>query len=66
MEAINAAPAYIFRKVSDPDGLPTILYDEIDTLFDPRRKTTRKYEASSTLAIGAARRRPLRCPRENH
>lgn len=38
VEAINATPAYIFRKISDPDGLPTILYDEIDTVFGPRAK----------------------------
>lgn len=38
VEAINATPAYLFRKVSDPDGLPTILFDEIDTLFGPRAK----------------------------
>ena len=38
VEAINTTPAYMFRKVSDPDGLPTILYDEIDTLFGPRAK----------------------------
>jgi len=38
VEAINATPAYIFRKVSDPAGLPTILYDEIDTLFGPKAK----------------------------
>ncbi len=38
IEAINTTPAYLFRKVSDPDGLPTILYDEIDTVFGPRAK----------------------------
>ncbi len=38
IEAVNATPAYLFRKVSDPDGLPTILYDEIDTVFGPRAK----------------------------
>lgn len=38
VEAINATPAYIFRKVSDPDGLPTILFDEIDTLFGPKAR----------------------------
>ena len=38
IEAINATPAYLFRKVSSPDGLPTILYDEIDTLFGPKAK----------------------------
>jgi len=36
VEAVNTTPAYLFRKVSDPDGLPTILYDEIDTVFGPR------------------------------
>ena len=38
IEAVNATPAYLFRKVSDPAGLPTILYDEIDTVFGPRAK----------------------------
>jgi hypothetical protein len=38
IEAINATPAYLFRKISDPNGLPTVLYDEIDTLFGPRAK----------------------------
>lgn len=36
--AVNATSAYLFRKVSDPDGPPTILYDEIDTVFGPRAK----------------------------
>ena len=38
VEAVNATPAYLFRRVSDPEGLPTILFDEIDTLFGPRAK----------------------------
>jgi len=38
VEAINATPAYLFRKVADPEGLPTILFDEIDTLFGARAK----------------------------
>lgn len=38
IEAISATPAYLFRKVSDPEGAPTILYDEIDTLFGPKAK----------------------------
>jgi hypothetical protein len=38
IEAINVTPAYLFRKVSDPNGAPTILYDEIDTLFGPKAK----------------------------
>jgi len=38
IEAVNATAAYLFRKVSDPEGPPTILYDEIDTVFGPRAK----------------------------
>ncbi len=38
VEAVNATPAYLFRRVSDPAGSPTILFDEIDTLFGPRAK----------------------------
>jgi hypothetical protein len=38
VHAVNTTPAYLFRKVSDEDGTPTILYDEIDTVFGPRAK----------------------------
>jgi Protein of unknown function (DUF3631) len=38
VEAINTTPAYLFRKVSDPAGAPTILYDEVDTIFGPKAK----------------------------
>ena len=38
VHAMNTTPAYLFRKVADPDGAPTILYDEIDTVFGPRAK----------------------------
>src|SRR5690606_16155993 len=38
VEAVNVTPAYLFRKVSAPDGRPTILYDEIDTVFGPKAK----------------------------
>ncbi|MCA2249027.1 DUF3631 domain-containing protein [Mycobacterium intracellulare] len=38
VHAVNCTPAYLFRKVSDPDGAPTILYDECDTLFGPKAK----------------------------
>ena len=38
VHAVNATPAYLFRKVSDPAGPPTILYDEIDTVFGPKAK----------------------------
>src|SRR5258708_4855175 len=38
VEAINVTPAYLFRKVGSADGLPTILHDEIDTVFGPKAK----------------------------
>lgn len=38
VEAVNATPAYLFRKISDPDGMPTILFDEIDTLFGAKAR----------------------------
>jgi hypothetical protein len=38
IEAVNVTPAYLFRRVADPEGMPTILYDEIDTVFGPRAK----------------------------
>lgn len=38
VHAVNTSPAYLFRKVSDEAGPPTILYDEIDTVFGPRAK----------------------------
>ena len=38
IESVNATPAYLFRKVSDEEGSPTILYDEIDTVFGPKAK----------------------------
>jgi uncharacterized protein DUF3631 len=30
---VNASAAYLFRRVADPIGLPTVLYDECDTVF---------------------------------
>lgn len=38
IHSVNVTPAYLFRKISDPEGLPTILYDEIDTVFGPKAK----------------------------
>lgn len=38
VEAVNVTPAYLFRKVGSDDGRPTVLYDEIDTVFGPRAK----------------------------
>lgn len=38
VHAVNVSPAYLFRRVSDTAGLPTVLYDEIDTVFGPKAK----------------------------
>jgi hypothetical protein len=38
VEAVNVTPAYLFRKVGHEDGPPTVLFDEIDTVFGPRAK----------------------------
>jgi hypothetical protein len=38
MEAVNMSPSALFRSVGNPHGLPTILFDEIDTIFGPRAK----------------------------
>jgi hypothetical protein len=38
VHAVNCTSAYLFRKVSDSAGPPTILYDEIDTVFGPKAK----------------------------
>ncbi|HEY6354942.1 MAG TPA: DUF3631 domain-containing protein [Burkholderiaceae bacterium] len=33
VNAVNVSVAYLFRKVGDEQGRPTILYDEVDTVF---------------------------------
>ncbi len=38
LHAVNATPAYLFRKVADVDNRPTILFDEADTVFGPKAK----------------------------
>ena len=38
VESVNVTPAYLFRKVGSEEGRPTILYDEIDTVFGPKAK----------------------------
>ena len=38
VHAVNVTPAYLFRKVADVAGMPTLLYDEIDTVFGPYAK----------------------------
>jgi hypothetical protein len=38
VEAVNVTPAYLFRKVGDDGAKPTILFDEIDTVFGPKAR----------------------------
>ena len=38
VEAVNVTPAYMFRKCGGADGPPTILFDEIDTVFGAKAK----------------------------
>jgi hypothetical protein len=33
---VNSSPAYVFRKISNDDGLPTLLFDEVDAVFGSR------------------------------
>jgi Protein of unknown function (DUF3631)/RepB DNA-primase N-terminal domain len=33
VKAVNVSVAYLFRKVGAAEGLPTVLYDEVDTVF---------------------------------
>ena len=45
VEAINVSVAYLFRKVGGEEGLPTILFDEIDTVFGPKAKENEETRA---------------------
>src|SRR5262249_4184717 len=45
VEAINVSVAYLFRKVGGEDGPPTILFDEIDTVFGPKARENEETRA---------------------
>src|SRR5262245_45050890 len=45
VEAINVSVAYLFRKVGSKEGPPTILFDEIDTVFGPKAKENEETRA---------------------
>ena len=65
VHAVNTTPAYLFRKVSDPDGPPTILYDEIDTVFGPKAKEQRRNPRHAQRRAPQRRhRRPVRSTRQ--
>jgi hypothetical protein len=54
VHAVNVSPAYLFRKVGDEEcGRPTILYDEVDTLFGS--KVTDTGEVRALLNAGHRR-----------
>src|SRR5690606_24952695 len=37
VHAVSATPAYLFRKIGQSeDGLPTVLFDEADTIYGPK------------------------------
>ncbi len=38
MHAVNCTPAALFRSVADLEHRPTVLFDEIDTLFGPKAR----------------------------
>lgn len=53
VEAVNVTPAYLFRKVGHEDGAPTVLFDEIDTVFGPK---AREHEETRGLLNAGHRR----------
>ena len=60
VHAVNTSPAYLFRKVSDEAGPPTILYDEIDTVFGSKGEGQRRHPRDAQRRSPQGRyRRPL-------
>ena len=62
--SVNASTAYIFRKISDEAGLPTLLLDEVDAIFsggksdsseDLRGLLNSGYRAGATAGRAAIR-----------
>ncbi len=45
MHAVNCSPAALFRSVSDLEHRPTILFDEIDTVFGPKARDNEELRA---------------------
>jgi Protein of unknown function (DUF3631) len=42
VQSVNVSPSYLFRKVSDAPGLPTLLFDEIDCIFGAKASNENK------------------------
>ena len=38
VQAVNVSPAYLFRRAASEGGPPTILFDEIDSIFGPKAR----------------------------
>lgn len=38
VEAVNVSPAYLFRRIGDNEGPPTVLFDEVDAVFGARAR----------------------------
>lgn len=38
MHAVHCTPAALFRAVGDLDNRPTVLFDEIDSVFGPKAR----------------------------
>jgi hypothetical protein len=36
IRTMDATAAYLFRRIGGPEGLPTLLYDEVDAIFGPK------------------------------
>ena len=45
VEAVNMSSAYLFRRINSEDGLPTILYDEVDALFGGKSQSAEEIRA---------------------
>lgn len=45
VEAVSMSPSSLFRLIHQDDDLPTILLDEVDTIFGPRAKSNEELRA---------------------
>jgi hypothetical protein len=52
---VNVSPAYLFRKIADQDERPTILFDEIDTVFGTRKSAEANEDVRALLNAGHRR-----------
>jgi hypothetical protein len=55
LEAVNMSAAALFRTVADDAGLPTILFDEVDTVFGSKRVAENNEDVRGLLNAGHRR-----------